>query len=255
MLVTRQVAVISRARSALESSRSKSEFLTRVGHELRTPLDAVIGYAELIEEENEDPGTRRDAQRIVSAARHLGTLINDILDQSRVDSGRIKFNLEVLPVAGMIAEVQGLMGPSARANKVSFSAVTEAGAGFVFADHVRLRQCLMNIVGNAIKFSHGREVTLVARREMRGEKAMIIFDVCDTGIGIAKGELENVFRPFGQANTEIAKEFGGTGLGLSISRDLARGMSGDIEVVSEFGKGSTFSLVLPVATAAALRAA
>lgn len=255
MLVTRQVAVLSRARSAIESSRAKSEFLTRVSHELRTPLNAVIGYAELIEEENEDTATREDARRIVSAARHLGALINDILDQSRIDAGRIKFNCEVLPVAGMVAEVQGLMGSAARANKVAFTTSTEAGAGFVFADHIRLRQCLINMVGNAIKFSPGGEVALVARREVRGEHVLIVFDVRDTGLGIARSEIDNVFRPFGQANKDISKQFGGTGLGLSISRDLARAMGGDIEVQSELGRGSIFSLAIPAANATALRVA
>jgi len=255
MLVSRQVAVISRARSAIESSRAKSEFLTRVSHELRTPLNAVIGYAELIEEESTDTSTRQDALRIVGAARHLGALINDILDQSRIDAGRIKFNREVLPVAGMIAEVHGLMERAARANKITFTATTEAGAGFVFADHTRLRQCLLNMVGNAIKFAPGGEVALVARREVRGDRVLIVFDVRDNGIGIAKSQIDNIFRPFGQANSEISKEYGGTGLGLSISRDLARAMDGDIEMQSELGKGSTFSLIIPAASAAALRVA
>jgi signal transduction histidine kinase len=125
----------------------------------------------------------------------------------------------------------------------------------MFADHTRARQCLLNLIGNAIKFSSGGEVTIKVRTESRDGSDLVVFDVADTGIGIKQSDLDNLFRPFGQANASIGKTFGGTGLGLSISRDLARAMGGDITVVSVFGEGSTFSLSIPVATAEALRAA
>ncbi len=255
LMVTRQVETMARAQAALESSRSKSEFLARVSHELRTPLNAVIGYAEMIEEESEAPETKRDATSIVAAARHLGTLLNDIIDQSRIDSGRIKITTEVLPVAGLIAEVQGLMRPAASAAKVTFSATSNPTASFIVADHVRVRQCLLNLAGNAIKFAPNGDVTMRASRDESAPTPTIVFAVSDTGIGIAKNEIDNIFRPFGQANAGIGKAFGGTGLGLSISRDLARAMGGDISVESELGKGSTFYLRIPAATAAVLKAA
>jgi signal transduction histidine kinase len=254
MLVSRQIAAMARARSAIESSREKSEFLARVSHELRTPLNAIIGYAEFVQEETEAPSTREDTGRIISAARHLTQLINDIIDQSRIDADRIKFNAEVLPVAGIVAEVQGLMRPIAKAARVTLTATSDPIADYVFADHVRLRQCLLNIAGNAVKFAPGGDVELRAWRQA-GDRPFVVFEVRDTGIGIAADEVGNIFRPFGQANPAISKTYGGTGLGLSIARDLARGMGGDLTVVSAPGEGSTFSLSVPAPTASALKAA
>jgi signal transduction histidine kinase len=254
-LVVRQIGAMAHGKAALESGRLKAEFLTKVGHELRTPLNGIIGYAEIIQEETDSATTREDADRIIVAARHLNHLLNDILDQSRLDAGRIKFTREVLPVAGLLAEVQGLMRPSARTAGVTLSAQPSAAANYVVADHVRLRQCLLNLIGNAIKFAPRGHVAIKTRVEERQRGDVVVFDIVDDGIGIAKQDLENLFKPFSQANGAIAEIYGGTGLGLSISRDLAQAMGGDIAVVSEFGKGSTFSLSVPVASPKALRAA
>jgi signal transduction histidine kinase len=254
-LVASQIGTVAHAEAALESSRLKSEFLARVGHELRTPLNGIIGYAEIIQEENDSPTTRADAERIVAAARHLNHLLSDILDQSRIDAGRIKLNNEVLPVVGMLSEVQGLMRPAARTAAVNLSVLPSAAANYVFADHVRLRQCLLNLVGNAIKFAPRGNVIIKTRIDSRPDRNLIVFDIVDDGIGIAKGDLPNLFQPFSQANASVGETYGGTGLGLSISRDFARAMGGDVTVTSEPGKGSTFSLAVPVASAQALRAA
>lgn len=254
-LVASQIGAVAHAEAALASSRLKSEFLARVGHELRTPLNGIIGYAEIIHEENDSPTTRADAERIVAAARHLNHLLSDLLDQSRIDAGRVQINNEVLPVVGMLSEIQGLMRPSARTAAVTLSVQPNAAANYVFADHVRLRQCLLNLVGNAIKFSPRGSVIIKTRLETSPRGEMVVFDVIDDGIGIAKSDLQNLFQPFSQANASIGEIYGGAGLGLSISRDLARAMGGDVAVSSELGKGSTFSLSLPVASAEALRAA
>jgi signal transduction histidine kinase len=254
-LVVRQIGAMAHGEAALESSRLKAEFLTKVGHELRTPLNGIIGYAEIIQEETDSATTREDADRIIAAARHLNHLLNDILDQSRIDAGRINMKHEVLPVAGMLAEVQGLMRPSARTAGVTLSVQPSAAANYVVADHVRLRQCLLNLVGNAIKFAPRGHIAIRTHVEERQRGDVVVFDIVDDGIGIAREDLENLFKPFSQANGSIAESYGGTGLGLSISRDLAQAMGGDITVVSEFGKGSTFSLSIPVASPKALRAA
>jgi signal transduction histidine kinase len=254
-LVVRQIGAMAHGEAALESSRLKAEFLTKVGHELRTPLNGIIGYAEIIQEETDSATTREDADRIIAAARHLNHLLNDILDQSRIDAGRINMKHEVLPVAGMLAEVQGLMRPSARTAGVTLSVQPSAAANYVVADHVRLRQCLLNLVGNAIKFAPRGHVAIRTHVEESQRGDVVVFDIVDDGIGIAREDLENLFKPFSQANGSIAESYGGTGLGLSISRDLAQAMGGDITVVSEFGKGSTFSLSIPVASPKALRAA
>jgi signal transduction histidine kinase len=254
-LVVRQIGAMAHAEAALESSRVKAEFLAKVGHELRTPLNGIIGYAEIIQEETDSATARDDAGRIITSARHLHHLLNDILDQSHLDAGRIRLKPEVLPVAGLVAEVQGLMRPAARAANVTLTTHTSAEANYVFADHLRLRQGLLNLIGNAIKFAPRGHVAIKTRVEVCDGKELVVFDIVDDGIGIARSELTNLFRPFSQANAQISDTYGGTGLGLSISRDLARAMGGDIGVASEFGKGSTFSLSVPVASSSALEAA
>lgn len=254
-LVKRQIKVMAGAETALEATRVKSEFLAKVGHGLRTPLDGILGYAEIIEEESDNPRTRVDAGRIIAAARHLNNLLTDILDQSNLASGRVKITKAVLPVAGMVAEVQGLMRPSARTAGVNFTAQLNASASYVVADHVHLRQCLLNLVGNAIKYSQRGSVTIKTRVVERDRQEFVAFDVVDDGIGIAKADQENLFKPFSQANPQVAETYGGTGLGLSIARDLARAMGGEIIVVSELGEGATFTLFVPIASPKALKAA
>ncbi len=254
-LVARQVRAMAGVETALEAARAKAEFLAKVGHELRTPLDGIIGYAEIIEEESDDSTTRVDAGRIITAARYLNDLLTGILDQSHLDAGRMKINRAVLPVAGMVAEVQGLMRPSARTAGVAFTAQLSAAANYVVADHVRLRQCLLNLVGNAIKYSPRGSVTMRTRVVERDGGEFIAFDIVDDGIGIDKVDQDNIFKPFSQANQQVADTYGGTGLGLSIARDLARAMGGDIIFVSELGQGATFTLFVPIASSRALEAA
>jgi signal transduction histidine kinase len=254
-LVTRQISAMAGAEAAHEASRVKSEFLAKVGHELRTPLDGIIGYAEIIEEETDSPTARSDAGRILSAARHLNELLTDILDQSRLDGGRISVKREVLPVAGMVAEVHGLMRPTARTAGVNLSVQPSAAANYVVADHVRLRQCLLNMVGNAIKFAPRGNVTIKTRLVEREGGDVVVFDVVDDGIGIAADDQENLFKPFSHANAQVSAIYGGAGLGLSIARDLARAMGGDVTVASELGQGATFSLSVPVASPKALKVA
>jgi signal transduction histidine kinase len=254
-LVLRQVRTMAGVEAAMEASRVKSEFLSKVGQELRTPLNGIIGYAEIIHEETDSPAARSDAERIVSAAKHLHVLLNDILDQSRLDSGRLNVKREVLPVVGMIAEIHGLMRPSARTAGVNLTVQPSAAAGYVVADHVRLRQCLLNLVGNAIKFAPRGNVSIKTHLEERGGHDVVVFDVVDDGIGIASADQENLFKPFSQANAQISEIYGGAGLGLSIARDLARAMGGDITFTSELGQGATFSLSIPVASPKAMAAA
>jgi signal transduction histidine kinase len=251
-LVRRQVANIVRAETALESSRLKSEFIATMSHELRTPLNAIIGYAELIQEEcaaigGEAAEMRTDATRIVTAGRHLSQLINDILDQSRLDAGHLHLQIEPLNAGDLIAEIGEIIEPLARANGAQLDIARSAD--LVMADHARLRQCLINLAGNAVKFARKGRVSLSARRSDDGER--IIFDVSDSGIGISAEEISRLFEPFVQANQNVQARFGGAGLGLAISRKLARAMGGDISVVSDLGEGSTFSLSLPAMRLAA----
>jgi signal transduction histidine kinase len=168
---------------------------------------------------------------------------------------RITVKREVLPVAGMVAEVQGLMLPSARTAGVILSVQPSAAASYVVADHVRLRQCLLNLIGNAIKFAPRGNVTIKTRLEEREGGDMVVFEIVDDGIGVAASEQDKLFEPFSQANVQIGEIYGGAGLGLSIARDLARAMGGDITVQSELGAGAAFSLLVPVASPRALKVA
>ncbi|HYD86063.1 MAG TPA: ATP-binding protein [Vitreimonas sp.] len=246
-LVDDHVRAAAEISSAQEASRIKSEFIGAMSHELRTPLNAIIGYAELIKEEVEDKeaeaGVIADADRILSAASHLARLISDVLDQSRIEAGKLNVVIEPVAVAGALEDLEELMRPLAQANANRLTISAEADAGLVMADPMRLQQCLINLTGNALKFTRGGDVAVRVRRLHDGSQ--LSFDVSDTGIGMDKRELERLFKPFAQANSGVSIKYGGTGLGLSITRSLARAMGGDVSVQSALGKGSVFSLRLP----------
>jgi signal transduction histidine kinase len=257
-LVMRQVAATARAEAATESSRLKSEFISTMSHELRTPLNAIIGYAELIEEESPPDAAfadvRQDAARIVGAAQQLRQLIDDVLDQSRIDAGRLQLSPERIDVDELLAELEDVLAPVAGAKGVTLTVSAEAGASLV-SDHQRLRQCLLNLASNAIKFTDEGGVAILARTGEMAGQPRTIFEVEDTGIGIAPMEAQNLFQPFAQASKAIQERYGGAGLGLSIARKLARALGGDITFESEVGKGSRFSLWLPQGEEPDLRAA
>jgi signal transduction histidine kinase len=250
-MVSDQIRADAEVRGAQEASRIKSEFISTMSHELRTPLNAIIGYTELIQEEAGDLGEagaaiNDDAVRVIAAARHLGRLINDVLDQSRIDAGRLAVTIEAVEVEGVLAEVEELMRPLAIANGNAFAIEVEEGATQVMADPMRLQQCLINLAGNAHKFTKQGTVMLRAQRVLDHDGAFVRFQIVDTGIGIERAELERLFKPFAQANKAIASKYGGTGLGLSITRSLARAMGGDVFAESSPGEGSVFSLILPM---------
>ena len=253
-LVTRQIDAMAHAEAALESSRIKSEFIATMSHELRTPLNAIIGYSELIGEQvspgdENEKDIRADAGRIASAAWHLLRMVNDILDHSRADAQTERTPVELVEVRHLLAEVEEVAAPQARARGNVMSMSAEADVYSVTAHPARLRQCLLNLVGNAIKFTKDGAVSVRARVLREGARTYVAFDVADTGIGISPTVLGRLFAPFVQGDVSIAREYGGAGLGLSISRKLARAMGGDVTVVSELGKGSTFTLLIPAASA------
>ena len=256
-LVASHTRIASRAETALESSRLRAEFIATMSHELRTPLNAIIGYTELIQDQigvpHDAEAMRTDTNHILGAAKHLRQLVSDILDHARIDSGRIALNIEAMPVNGLLEEIVEISEPLAMAQNTVLS-ITDPGKGLeVLADDGRLRQILINLVGNAIKFTKNGDIELSAQIDRRGDA--IEFSVRDTGIGIAPDELARLFQPFVQANAEIQQKFGGTGLGLSISQKLARAMGGSISATSAPGKGSAFTLTLPLAAPAQRQAA
>jgi signal transduction histidine kinase len=249
VLTRRQVATAAHAEAAIEADQLKSDFISSISNELTTPLNAIVGYAELIEEESRDHGggdqIGQDAGRILIAARRLRQLVEDTLDQSRIDAGHLNFRSERVDVAGLLTEIVEILAPMARANGDSLETAIELHGLHFIGDHQRVRQCLLNLAGNAIKFTKDGAVRVRARSATRNGARFVTFDVTDTGIGIAAEHAEAIFEPFAQI--DAAPERGGVGLGLAISRKLARAMGGDIVFVSEPGRGACFSLHVPVA--------
>ena len=245
----RQTATALQAHADADAaSRAKSQFLTVMSHELRTPLNAIGGYAELMELGLRGPITdeqRRDLVRIRASQQHLLGLISGVLDLSRIESGRVSYQVAPVLLDPFLAGIDALVEPQAAAKTLTLEYEPGDPSLAVMADHEKLRQILLNLLSNAIRFTpRGGRITLTAMPEPRG---MVAIRVEDTGIGIAEEALEQVFEPFVQLDRTLTNPRDGIGLGLSISRDLARGMGGDLTAESRVGRGSRFTLTLPQA--------
>nr|WP_283809661.1 PAS domain-containing hybrid sensor histidine kinase/response regulator [Lujinxingia vulgaris] len=240
---------ITRARDqAIEANQAKSSFLANMSHELRTPLNAVIGYTELIREDAEVFGYNEitpDLGKIYTAAKHLLSLINDILDLSKIEAGRHEIVWESFDLGELIDDVVSTIEPVAREKNNHFEVVAEEGLGTIRADRIKLRQILINLLSNACKFTEGGRVTLNVRREDTGPGENFVFDVTDTGIGVVQEKIDELFEPFTQADNSTTRQYGGTGLGLTITQHFCRMMGGFINATSSPGEGSTFSVHLP----------
>jgi signal transduction histidine kinase len=229
------------------ASKHKSDFMANMSHELRTPLNAIIGYSELLQEEAEDIGEASfvaDLGKIGAAARHQLRLINDILDLSKIEAGRMTLNIEAFDIAGMVREVQAVTEPLVAKKGNAFVVDCPADIGTMRADPVRVHQSLLNLVSNAAKFTEGGTVTLRIAKHDAGTPHLT-FAVSDTGIGMTPEQMGKLFKSFSQAEATTQHKYGGTGLGLAISRDFCRMLGGDITVTSEPGVGSTFTITLP----------
>ncbi|HYW30192.1 MAG TPA: PAS domain-containing sensor histidine kinase [Gemmatimonas sp.] len=233
------------------ANRAKSEFLAVMSHELRTPLNAIGGYAELIEQGIRGPVTaqqREDLQRIQKSQRHLLSLINEVLNYTRLESGAVSYDLAPVRVADALRAAEMLITPQLRAKGLRFSRVQCDGSLVVLADPEKLQQILLNLLSNAIKFTGVRDgwPGLVEVRCGTGHtERWVHLEVADTGRGIPPDKIDAVFEPFVQVDSGLVRPHGGTGLGLAISRDLARGMGGDLKLASVVGTGSVFTIALP----------
>jgi len=231
---------------AFAASQAKSAFLANMSHELRTPLNAVIGYSELLIEDAEDEGYTekiKDLDRIRTAGRHLLTLINDVLDISKIEAGKMELLLEVFDVTPLIEETASMLSPLLIQNNNDFSYTLSDEHITMCSDITRVKQILFNLLSNASKFSQNACIRLDV--EISGTD-MILFKVIDSGIGIDQSQIETLFNEFVQADDSTTREYGGTGLGLAICRRLSRLMGGDITASSDPGKGSTFIVSLPL---------
>jgi GAF domain-containing protein/CheY-like chemotaxis protein len=235
-----------KGRELAQASQHKSQFLANMSHELRTPLNAIIGVTEMLREDAE--ALKQDLEpldRVLGAGRHLLALINDILDLSKIEAGRMELHLETFPLVPLIEDVAKTIEPMATKNANRIVIDCPAYLGTIHADQTRFRQALLNLGSNANKFTEKGTVTITARPQREDGRDWIAIAVTDTGIGMTPEQMGKLFQEFSQASSTTASKYGGTGLGLAISRRFCQMMGGDITVESEPGKGSTFTILLP----------
>ena len=256
LVVLRDVSERARIEQALQdakdaaeaANRTKSQVLANVSHELRTPLSGILGSCEILAEEAATPPAMvPDLERIRASGYELLRLIDELLDLSKMEAGRIELSPEPFEVAVLVREVAETVRPLAERKDVALDAAAAPDPGWVLADRVRLRQVLLNLVANAVKFTERGTVRVEARCEgVAGETGLAVFRVRDTGIGITPEQIERLFQPFVQADASTTRRYGGTGLGLAIAERFCRLMGGSIAVESVPGEGSTFTVTLPV---------
>ncbi|HSR33689.1 MAG TPA: ATP-binding protein [Anaerolineae bacterium] len=242
------------ARTAAEdASRAKSTFLANMSHELRTPLNAIIGYSEILTEDFQEDEELEDfipdLQRIRAAGKHLLSLIDDILDLSKIEAGKMEIHLETFEVSRLISDVVSTVQPLVETNGNRLIVQQPGELGSMYTDLTKVRQSLFNLFSNAAKFTEEGTITLEVARETVEGSDWVSFRVRDTGIGMTEEQVGKLFQVFSQADTSTARKYGGTGLGLAVTKRFCQMMGGDISVESELGVGSVFTIRLPAALA------
>jgi signal transduction histidine kinase/CheY-like chemotaxis protein len=244
--VAREMAA---AKEAAETANdTKTKFIANMSHELRTPLNAVIGYAEIVIEDLEEAGAEqqiRDMRRILDAAKHLLGLIDEVLDIAKIEAGRIDLASAPVAIAALLDSAVETVRPAARKNGNAIALTVDPRIGAALADETRLRQCLLNLLGNAAKFTRDGRIEMRASLSGADAERRLVVEVADTGVGMTPEQMGRLFQPFAQADSATTRAYGGTGLGLAITRSLVRRMGGDVTVRSAIGEGATFTLVVP----------
>ncbi len=243
-----EVALLELRDEALEANRAKSTFLANMSHELRTPLNAIIGYSEMLHDDAKNDGLdeySNDLDKIHAAGKHLLTLINEILDLSKVEAGKMELHLESFNLPDLIKIVVSTIEPMARKNGNEVVCEGLSSVGILRADFTKLRQILLNLLSNAVKFTEHGKVLLTVKNEAMDGVDGIEINVIDSGIGIGSEAIENIFEPFQQADISTTRKYGGTGLGLALCQNFCGMMGGKIWVNSEVGSGATFGIWLP----------
>ena len=247
-LVAARTADLSVAKEAAEAAnRAKGTFLANMSHELRTPMNAIIGLTHMVERQSSDPAQCERLRKIATSAQHLLQLLNDVLDLSKIDADRLTLERAPFRLGTVLGAVESLVGERASAKRLGLiqRIAPQLQARELIGDALRLQQILLNLAGNAIKFTTEGHVTLAASIERTAPEGLHVrFEVADTGIGIPPEARQRIFDPFEQVDGSTTRQFGGTGLGLTICRRLVRLMGGDIEVTSQPGAGSTFAFTV-----------
>ena len=249
------MATASALRLATEEAEragaAKAEFLAKMSHELRTPLNAVIGYSQILLENAEDEGDSEsiaDLNKIHSAGQHLLKLVNEVLDLSKIEAGKMELDLEETDLAELLGEIVQAAGPAAKNNGNEIFCAIAPDLGTALCDASKFRNMTGQLLDNAVKFTRNGKVEFVAERQLDGSSDDLVIRVIDAGIGIASDQITNLFEKFTVADDSSTSKYGGTGLGLALSQKLCKLMGGEIFVESEFGKGSRFTIRVPLLT-------
>jgi signal transduction histidine kinase/CheY-like chemotaxis protein len=247
--IQKRDAELEEARLTAErANRAKSNFLSFMSHELRTPLTSIIGFSEMLIgdlEENAKPEWIDDLRRVHDSGRYLLDLINDILDISKIEAGKMDVHVETFEVAPLVRDLNAVMRPliERRNNRLLIESAPDIGS--MQGDRIKVRQCLLNLLGNASKFTDKGTITFSINRQAKNGSDALLFRITDTGIGMTPEQIAKLFRAFTQADDSTSRRYGGTGLGLALTKKFCQMMGGDVSVTSELGKGSTFTIELP----------
>jgi signal transduction histidine kinase len=241
--------------AARTANQAKSDFLSFISHEMRSPLNSIIGFSDFLATDLQTEGNKEtldDLRRIRDSGTYLLEHINNLLDISKIEAGKVELHLERFDLRALAEDVAATLQPAAKQNSNTLAVTCVGDVGSVHVDRTKVKQTLINLVSNACKFTKSGHIELRLTREQKEGAAIVVMEVADTGIGLTPEQIGRLFEVYTQAESSTASQYGGTGLGLAISRKFCRLMGGDISVTSEPGIGSTFRVTLPAEVASSV---